>query len=537
MKTLLAPRANHADRATHQSFGAAAPFALRALPARHDPRLHTFGWGPRATPAHDCIHHAINTQILRQPQAVAVEHERTSITYAELDRLARRIQTRLLAGGVRRGDAVGLFMRRGIPLVAGMLAVMRVGAAYVPQDPGLAPLPLLQQVVDSAELRIVLTTAERAGALGTLEGCEVTSIDSLPQEPTAIPADAPCGPGDRCFILFTSGTTGVPNGVEVTHGNVCNLLLTAPGDLGMRPGRRVGQVLAIGFDMAAWETLGCLAHGATLCIRGGDIAACAARVDVLIATPSILARLRPQDCPHLQVVALAGEPCPQPLAEQWARTCRLYIGCGPTEVTIVNTLGEYRCGDAAVTIGRPTPNNTVYMLDEQLRPCAIGEVGEMWAGGDCVSLGYANNPRLTDERYRPDPFLGGGRRMFRTRDLGRWTADGSLEHFGRVDDQVKVRGFRVELDSVSAVLESTPGCLRAATLKLSDTELVAFVTPAHVDVDAARERVCARLPYYCVPVRVMALGELPITPRGKVDRQVLLELALRELAACTQVAA
>jgi acyl-CoA synthetase (AMP-forming)/AMP-acid ligase II len=213
------------------------------------------------------------------------------------------------------------------------------------------------------------------------------------------------------------------------------------------------------------------------------------------------------------------------------------VGCGPTEVTIVNTLGEYRCGDASVTIGKPTPNNTVYVLDERLSPCPIGEVGEMWAGGDCVSLGYVNNPRLTDERYRPDPFLGGGRRMFRTRDLGRWTADGRLEHFGRVDDQVKVRGFRVELDSVSAVLESTPGCVRAATLKLSDTELVAFVTPAHVDVDAARERVRARLPYYCVPVRVIALDQLPITPRGKVDRQVLLERARRELAASTEVTA
>lgn len=531
-----------ATRATHETLGDAAPPAAYRLPPRDDPRLRAFGWGPRATPTHECVHHAIDAQVALHPQAVAIEHEGVAVTYAELDRLARRIQVRLVACGVRRGAAVGLFMRRGIPLVAGMLAVMRLGAAYVPQDAGVVPLPLLQQVVDSAGLRIVLTTSDRAGALGVLEGCEAIAVDTLPHDAAAHEAasnvaDVPCRPDDRCFILFTSGTTGVPNGVEVTHGNVCNLLLTTPGNLGICPGQRVGQILAIGFDMAAWETLGCLAHGATLCIRGSDIAACAARVDVLIATPSILARLRPQDCPRVRVIALAGEPCPQPLAEQWARVCRFYVGCGPTEVTIVNTLGEYRCGDASVTIGKPTPNNTVYVLDERLRPCPIGEVGEMWAGGDCVSLGYVNNPRLTDERYRPDPFLGGGRRMFRTRDLGRWTADGSLEYFGRVDDQVKVRGFRVELDSVSAVLESTPGCLRAATLKLSDTELVAFVTPAHVDVDAARERVRARLPYYCVPVRVIALDELPITPRGKVDRQVLLERARCERAASTEVAA
>lgn len=531
MQTLLAPRA------TDENLGDAAARPARRLPTQDDPRLRAFGWGPHATPTRHCIHHAIDAQIALRPQATAIEHEGATISYGELDRLARRIQARLIASGVRRGAAVGLFMRRGIPLVAGMLAVMRVGAAYVPQDAGVVPLPLLQQVVDSAELRIVLTTADRAGALGALEGCEAIPVDTLPHEPAAHEPAAPCGPEDRCFILFTSGTTGAPNGVEVTHGNVCNLLLTRPGDLGMRPGRRVGQVLAIGFDMAAWETLGCLAHGATLCIRGSDIAACAARVDVLIATPSILARLRPQDCPHIKVIALAGEPCPQPLAEQWARVCRLYIGCGPTEVTIVNTLGEYRCGDTMVTIGAPTPNNTVYVLDEELRPCPFGEVGEMWAGGDCVSLGYVNNPKLTDERYRPDPFLGGGRRMFRTRDLGRWTADGCLEHFGRVDDQVKVRGFRVELDSVSAVLESTPGCLRAATIKVSDTELAAFVTPAQVDVDTARERVRARLPYYCVPACVIALDELPITPRGKVDKRALLDLARRALAAEAEVAA
>lgn len=493
-----------------------------------DPFFHAWGWGPRVMSSHRCIHDAINEQIALRPQAVAIEHEGCLVTYAELDALAARIGSRLVACGVGRGSAVGLFMRRGIPLVAGMLAVMRLGAAYVPQDAGLVPLTMLQQVVDSAAVRVVLTTSDRLDALSGLAGCQTIAADALPPAGAAPRID--CEPGDRCFILFTSGTTGVPNGVEVTHGNVCSLLLTTPGNLGIRPGQRVGQILAIGFDMAAWETLGCLAHGATLCIRGSDIAACAARVNVLIATPSILARLRPQDCPHIEVVALAGEPCPQPLAERWARVCRFYIGCGPTEVTIVNTLGEYRCGDELVTIGAPTPNNTVYVLDEQLRPCAKGEVGEMWAGGDCVTRGYVNNPRLTGERYRIDPFLGGGRMMFRTRDLGRWTADGRLEHLGRVDDQVKVRGFRVELDSVSAVLESTPGCQRASTVKASDTELVSFVTPAHVDVDAARDRVRERLPYYCVPVRVIALHELPITLRGKVDKRALIEAAREALA-------
>jgi acyl-coenzyme A synthetase/AMP-(fatty) acid ligase len=152
----------------------------------------------------------------------------------------------------------------------------------------------------------------------------------------------------------------------------------------------------------------------------------------------------------------------------------------------------------------------------------------MWAGGDGVSAGYLANPELNAERYAPDPFLGGGRTMFRTRDLGRWTEDGELEHFGRTDDQVKIRGFRVELDSVSAVLENVPGCVRAATVKLDDRSLVSFVQPATVDADLARQAVADALPYYCVPDAVHRVDALPLTSRGKIDKALLLRLARAE---------
>ncbi|MEO6098378.1 MAG: AMP-binding protein [Fibrobacteria bacterium] len=502
-----------------------------------DPRFRSWGWGIQATPSHAFIHDAIDAQIRLRPLDVAIEHEGRQVTYRELDRLARRVSSQLAAHRVGRGDVVGIFARRGIPMVASILGVLRLGAAYAPMDVGIAPMSMLQQAIDSTGMRVAITTGDGMSKVAALTGAKILIYDLLedpedPEDPArnGFLPNAAGSPDDSCFVLFTSGTTGTPNAVAVSHRNVCNLLLTSPGNLGICPGMRVGQILAIGFDMAAWEILVSLSHGATLCIRGADIAACAAKVNALIATPSILARLRPEDCPHIEVIALAGEPCPQPLAERWAASCRFHIGCGPTEVTIVNTLGVYRCGDAQVNIGRPTPNNTVYVLDNDLRPCAIGETGEMWAGGDCVSLGYVNNEILSQERYRPDPFLGGGRRMFRTRDLGRWLPDGSLEHLGRVDDQVKVRGFRVELDSVTALIESTPGCLRATTLKATDRDLVSFITPMSADTAAALARVNQRLPYYCVPARIIALPELPITPRGKVDKQVLMELAMKALA-------
>jgi non-ribosomal peptide synthetase component F len=356
------------------------------------------------------------------------------------------------------------------------------------------------------------------------------AIDELMHEPfedgTAefIPNN-PVNQDNKCFILFTSGTTGNPNGVQVTHGNVCNILLTAPGNLGIQPGWKVSQILSIAFDMAAWEILGCLSHGATLVIRGKDIGQAVRDVDAIIATPSILSTIDPERCRNIKVAAVAGEPCPRPLADKWSAVCAFYNSCGPTETTIINTAQLYHPWSERLTIGSPTPNNTVYILNEKMQPCAIGEVGEMWAGGDCVTAGYLHNDRLNQERYKPDPFLGNGRLMFRTRDLGRWTPNGELEHFGRTDDQVKIRGFRVELDSVSAVLESVPSCVRAITMKLDNRNLVSFVSPQSVCIDSARQAVESKLPYYCVPAMVIAMDEFPVTSRGKVDKRALMRLA------------
>ncbi|PIM73247.1 peptide synthetase [Streptomyces sp. JV178] len=496
-----------------------------------------FGQGPEVLVPHPLVHQAVERRAIATPHAVAAEHQGTTITYGELNRRADRLAARLVQEGVRPGDHVGLFVRRSLPMLVGLLGTLKAGAAYVPQDIGLTPAAQLRHVIRTAGIRVVLTQSEHtlrvppadAGQrLIILDGDDPTGLS--PEGPVRL--ERPVRPDDGCYVLFTSGTTGKPNGVKVTHRNVANILLTAPGDLGIRPGDRVAQLLNIAFDMAAWEILGCLAHGGTLVVRGKDVAAAARTANVLIATPTVLSGIDPADCPHVRTVAVAGEPCPRPLADAWARRSAFHNSCGPTETTIVNTMRRHRVDDALLTIGRPTPNNTVYVLDEHRRALPIGEVGEMWAGGDCVSAGYLNNEALNAERYAPDPFLGGGRRMFRTRDLGRWTPDGELEHLGRTDDQVKVRGFRVELDSVSSVLESVAGCARAVTLKRDARSLISFVCPADVDPDTARRAVADALPYYCVPATVLPVAALPETDRGKVDRGALLRLAAeREEAA------
>lgn len=498
------------------------PSTLRDLAPQDRLLFQRFGVGPAATVPYRLLHHAFEAQAAARPHATALIHLGSSMTYGELDRQADRLADLLVEGGVRPGERVGLFLERSIPMVVGMLAVLKAGATYVPQDLRITPASHLDHIIATAGIRVILTLHRFTGRLTGHSGGDrmVIPVDEfLRGRGDFSPRPRVSQVDPTAVVIFTSGTSGKPNGVEVTHANLCNVLHHGPATLGVQPGMRVAQILNIAFDMAVWEVFVALSHGATLLIRGRDIETAVRSVDVVIATPSILARLDAGRCRNVRIAAVAGERCPQSLADTWASFCAFHNSCGPTEVTIVNTLTRHRAG-TPVTIGRPLPNNTVYILDENLAPCPIGQVGEMWAGGGCVTAGYLGDPALTGQRYLPDPFLGGAHRMFRTRDLARWTPGGDLEFHGRTDDQVKVNGFRVELDAVTNALEQTPHCRRASTI-VHDGRLVGFVTPASIDPEAARETVARALPYYCVPSRVVAVDELPVTSRGKVDRRML----------------
>ena len=491
-------------------------------------KFRKFGWGPDQLPRHRTIANAIRHQMQQNPEDIAVECGSHKLSYAALDQASNRLANVLRTHGVKRGDAVCLFLHRSIEMVIGIVAAMKLGAAYVPQHVGVAPSETLHHIADVTNARVLLSLSELADQVPVSAEQTLITIDTVMYDPM-LNAPKPgaahwARPDDLAMILFTSGTTGVPNGVQVTHANLANILLTAPGDLGMRPGLKVGQILSVAFDMAAWETLGALSNGATLVIRGKSIQETAEQVDVLIATPSILNSLDHTRCQQVKVAAVAGEPCPRPLADDWSSFCTFYNSCGPTETTIINTAEPHKPDKPVLSIGRPTPNNTVYILDENLRPLPIGHKGEMWAGGDCVTAGYLANRQLTADRYRPDPFRP-GHMMFRTRDLGRWTETGELEHFGRVDDLVKIRGFRVELDSVTNALEASSCCQQAVTLQYDSRNLVSFISPATACPKRATQSVSDRLPYYCNPTMVMPMDALPRTPRGKLDKRSLLKLA------------
>lgn len=504
---------------------------LKHLSPKEQKQFESFGQGPVVAPEYSLIHQAFENFALLQPKALAATHLDQSISYGELDQKANQMALKLLELGVKPGDRVGLFVERSIPMLVGILGILKVGAAYIPQDARITPTVQLRHIIESSEVKVILTLShlKHRVPLGSEQCC--VSIDRFLErnefKNKAFMSNQLIKAHSSCFILYTSGTTGMPNGVDVTHQNVTNIIMTSPGNLGLKPGLKVSQLLNISFDMAAWEILGALTHGATLIIRDSDIQKAAKQADIIIATPSVLAKLNPNEMTHVKVAAVAGEPCPKTLADTWSSFSTFYNCCGPTETTIVNTMHQHRLGTEKISIGKPTPNNTVYILDENMLPCKIGEIGEMWAGGDCVSAGYIKNEKLTDERYKPDPFLGKGRMMFRTRDLGRWNENGELEHFGRTDDQVKINGFRVELDSISTAIESVKSCQQAVTLKLDNKNLVAFVTPSTIDLDQVNKAIADLLPYYCAPSMIIKLDELPMTSRGKIDKKALTVIAVK----------
>ncbi|KAI0648045.1 nonribosomal peptide synthetase 12 [Trametes meyenii] len=502
---------------------------LQHLSPQDRERFVRFGFGARQTAPFGCVHHAFEHHAAAQPYAVAVEHLGDTITYGELDRQANVLANHLRAEGVRPGVRVCLLAQRSVLMVVGIVAVLKAGASYVPLDGAIVTQSTLEHVLKDSGAKLVLTMNDYVHRVIDTPAFCLEDIPSLPQD-TSKPKDLST-PADPVYIIYTSGTTGKPKGVEVKHGNVTNLVCLAPGNVEMRPGRRVSQLLNIAFDMAAWEILGSLSNGCTLCVRGKtskDWRAVMKTVDIVIATPSMMAPHDPADYPNIKVVATAGEPCPLPLAEKWAKAAHYYNNCGPTEVTIVNTMHLHTPGEF-LTIGGPVPNTNVYVLDENMKPVAIGEPGVMWGGGACVSKGYVNLPDKTAERYALDPFTNDGSYMFNTGDLGRWRENGELEHLGRVDDQVKVKGFRVELDGVSAAMQTCTS-VKNATALLIESELWGFVTPVTVKVEAVKAAASLVQPYYAVPTQYITLDEFPHTSNGKIDKRALRELALDKLA-------
>ena len=461
------------------------------------------------------------------------------LTYAELDARANRLAHHLARLGVKPGGRVGLLMERSLDTYVSLLAVLKAGAAFVPLDPSFPP-ERVAFIAGDAELALLLTTAD----LGSVAAgrCPVLALDAEAAAIAAEPAGrpAPADEGDLlCYIIYTSGTTGRPKGVAVTHASACHFIAACAPIYGVTAADRVYQGMTLAFDFSVEEVWPAFRAGAMVVAGPNDHRRLGSGltdfliehgITVLACVPTLLATLD-RDVPTLRTLLVGGEACPADLVTRWARPGRRMLNTyGPTETTVTATWTELRPG-RPVTIGRPLPTYTAYVLDAALRPVPPGAAGEICIGGPGVAVGYVNRPELTAEKFVPDPFSDRpGARLYRTGDLGALTPAGEIEYRGRIDTQVKVRGYRIELAEVEAVLLEAGPVLNAVVAVVTADggadELAAYVVPRPgTDFAALRQQLHdalrQRLPSYMVPVYVEPIDAVPMLPSQKADRSRL----------------
>jgi amino acid adenylation domain-containing protein len=478
-------------------------------------------------------------QVQDSPQAVAVSDASVEWSYAELDRRANAVASRLRAQGVEPGSLVAICAGRSAKMLAGLLGIWKAGAAYVPLDPSY-PKDRLQFILEDSGATLVLTESGMSATLGGISAPIILLDDCLA---TTDSGDAfNPSPDDLAYVLYTSGSTGRPKGVAVPQSALTNLLYSMGRMLDAGPGDTILALTTISFDIAGLELFLPLICGARVHIAGREEASDgrlladaiqASGATIVQATPAtwqILADTGWQGKADLRMLC-GGEALPASLAEWLCARGRVWNVYGPTETTIWSTAAELFPDDLRVVIGKPIDNTSVYVLDPSGRPVPAGVPGELYIGGAGLARGYWNRDELTAEKFVRNPIPGQlDSRLYRTGDLVRYLADGNLEFLHRLDSQVKLRGFRIELEEIESVLRSHPG-VRAAAAKIFDPEsaaarLVAFYSPSVENCPglegSLRDLAASKLPSYMVPSAFVAMPELPLTPNDKVDRRALL---------------
>ncbi|CDR04894.1 amino acid adenylation domain protein [Streptomyces iranensis] len=448
-------------------------------------------------------------------------------SYGELREWSDRVAGVLAARGVGRGDLVGVVLERSPAVVAVLLGVVKAGAGFVPVDPAY-PVERIGWMVEDSAPALVVCSEETRGLVPPGVECLVwdSSVEGESAPVVSVGAD------DVAYVIYTSGSTGRPKGVAVTHRGIGNLAAAQIDRFAVDADARVLQLASLSFDAAVSEMCMALLSGAVLVMAGvdrlpprGSLGEVVAEFGVTHVTvpPSVLAAV--EELPgSLRSLVVAGEVCPPGLVERWAPGRRMVNAYGPTEVTVCATMSAPLEPSGPVPIGRPIANTAVYVLDERLRPVTVGVLGELYVAGPGLARGYLGRAGLTAERFVACPFTHG--RMYRTGDLAKWTGDGQLVFGGRADDQVKVRGFRVEPGEIEAVLAGHRSVGQVAVAvredRPGDKRLVAYVVPdGDVDTAGLREYVAERLPDHMVPAAVVALDALPVTVNGKLDRAAL----------------
>ncbi|WP_372507766.1 amino acid adenylation domain-containing protein [Mycobacterium barrassiae] len=493
------------------------------------------GWGNRSVlwgsgPGSMTVPELFGVQVRSRPEEVALCGGGRSLTYRELDAVSDGLAGVLAGLGARPGVSVGLLVPRSVDAVVALLAVLKSGAAYVPIDPSLPDARIEFLLADAAPI-IVVTTDELRSRLGGFAGTVVDVADP-PVVDAQVAVRAPATM-DIAYVVYTSGTTGMPKGVAVSHHNVTQLMEPLHAGVGAGPGRAWSQLHSLAFDLSVWEICGALLSGGRLLVIPESVAAsppdlhallCAETVDVLTETPSAVAMLSPQGLAGTTLV-VAGEACPTEAVDRWARNRVMVNAYGPTETTMgVAISAPLTPGLGTVPIGSPVSGAALFVLDRWLLPVPAGVVGELYIAGEGVTAGYVGRAGLTASRFVACPFGGAGARMYRSGDLVRWRADGQLEYLGRADEQVKIRGYRIELGEIRAAITELDGVEQAVVIaredRPGDKRLVGYVTGT-ANTAEIRRALADRLPSYMVPAAIVTLDAIPLTVNNKLDIRAL----------------
>ncbi|GAB2444441.1 non-ribosomal peptide synthase/polyketide synthase [Streptomyces incanus] len=487
-------------------------------------------------------------QAARTPDAVALaDADGRELTYAQVERAANRLAHRLIARGVGPERVVALALPRGAETLVAQLAVAKAGGAFLPVDPDY-PEQRREFMLRDAGARLVL---DDPAAVRDAYGPDTAPTDTAPTDTAPTDADrtAPLTVDHPVYVIYTSGSTGTPKGVTVTHSGLAAFAAAAADRYDAGPGDRVLQFASPSFDASVLELCVSLLTGATLVtgeegpLVGERLAQVLAerRVSHTLIPPAALATVDPETAdalPHLRTLIVGAEACPAHLVERWAPGRRMINSYGPTEATVVATwTGPLAPGTGVPPIGRPAGATRVHVLDAALRPVPPGVTGELHVAGPGLARGYLNRPGPTASRFVADPFGAPGERMYRTGDLARWDASGELRFAGRADDQVKLRGFRIEPGEIESALRRSPRVRDAVvTVRGGGTDpdgrsagrLVAHVVPAEgtteeLPVPELRDHLAGLLPPHMVPSAFVPLERLPLTPNGKTDRGALPE--------------
>lgn len=476
------------------------------------------------------------------PAGVAIISGDATVTYGELDRQANRLARRLREVGVGRERVVGIFLDRSPASVVAALATFKAGGAYLPLDPALPEQRLAYMLADAKVAAVVSSAALRSRLpQGQWAVVGYDDVEAIGPQRVSVDVAAEILPDSLAYVIYTSGSTGQPKGVEVTHESLKNLVRWHVRAFDVSAADRATLQAAVGFDAAVWEVWPYLAVGASVAIPEEPVRNNPEVLrDWLVANritlsflptaiaESMLALAWPKSTALRILLTGADTLHRRPNAEIPFVLVNNY---GPTECTVVATSGPVSVEDSTAlpSIGRPIDHTSIHILDEHMRPVRNGDSGEIYIGGAGVARGYRNNPALTAERFVPDPFdASGSGRLYRTGDLARFLANGEIEFLGRLDEQIKIRGFRVEPGEIVSALNSNPG-IHASAVSLMGGEnggrrLAAYIvlrSDARVTVANLRQELSKRLPEYMVPSVFKSLPKLPLTANGKVDYNAL----------------